>query len=86
MTLKPMHDIAELLRERLCIISDGALRKKNPEAHLKALQKVSEAIVKRHEELKPELPARLNHFLTQCSFQKALEYLEATEMAPRSQG
>lgn len=71
-----MHDLAELLRERLRVIGNAELREKDPEGHLKALQQVSEAILKRHEELKPELPARLNHFLTQCSFQKALEYLE----------
>lgn len=32
-----------------------------------------------HARLRPQLPARLNHFLTQASFSKALEYLDSSE-------
>jgi len=39
---------------------------------------VSEDIMAEHEKLRASLPPRLNHFLTQASFSKALEYLTQT--------
>lgn len=74
-----MLELANLLRERLIVIGDEALRKNDPEAHLAALQQVSEAILKRHQELRSGMPAQLNHFLIQCSFDKALAFLEQSK-------
>ncbi|MDZ4288024.1 MAG: hypothetical protein U0984_08700 [Prosthecobacter sp.] len=68
-----LHD---LLRRRLDVIADHGLRERDPTAQLDRLREVSEALAKEHERLRPILPARLNHFLTQSSLSKALEYLE----------
>lgn len=65
-----------LLRQRLETIADHAFRDRDPAAHLAELQRVSEALGAEHARLKPVLPARLNHFLTQSSLTKALDYLE----------
>ena len=67
-----------MLQQRLGIIADHASRDRDPAAHLAALQHVSEAIHTEHQRLKPTLPARLNHFLTQASYHKALEFLEGS--------
>ncbi|TDU64262.1 hypothetical protein EI77_04148 [Prosthecobacter fusiformis] len=66
----------QLLRQRLDTIADHAFRDRDPAAHLAELQRVSEALSAEHQRLKPVLPARLNHFLTQSSLTKALEYIE----------
>ena len=65
-----------LLQRRLEIIADHDLRDRDPTAHLNSLREVSESIAAEHQRLRPQLPARLNHFLTQSSLTKALEYLE----------
>lgn len=69
----PLHT---LLRERLAVIADHGFRDRDPAAHLAELQRVSEALVAEHARLKAQLPARLNHFLSQSSFSKALDFLE----------
>lgn len=74
-----MDHLRSLLQRRLEIIADHAFRDRDPAAHLEALKAVSEALSAEHQRLRPELPARLNHFLTQASFSKALEYLDSTE-------
>ena len=72
-----LETLANLLRRRLEVIADHAWRDRDPEAHLEELKSVSEKIVALHQEISPGLPARLNHFLTQCSFDKALAWIEA---------
>lgn len=69
-------ELAGLLRRRLAVIGDAAFRDRDPEAHLEALKTVSEAIMAKHADLKPTLHPRLDHFLTNCSYEKALDYLE----------
>ncbi|HYF36783.1 MAG TPA: hypothetical protein VD994_15920 [Prosthecobacter sp.] len=66
-----------LLRRRLEVIADHEFRDRDPGAHLNSLREVSEALAAEHERLRPVLPARLNHFLSQSSLSKALEFLEA---------
>ena len=68
---------AGLLRRRLEIISDHAWRDRDAASHLDALRSVSEEISSLHREHQRSLPARLNHFLQQASFQKALDYIES---------
>jgi hypothetical protein len=46
---------------------------------LEALKTVSEEISAEHQKNRAQLPPRLNHFLTQASFSKALEYLDSSE-------
>jgi hypothetical protein len=67
--------LRDLLQHRLDLIADHAFRDRDAAAHLAALQKVSEDLVAEHEKLRGSLPPRLNHFLTQASYSKALEYL-----------
>ncbi|MFC5453974.1 hypothetical protein [Prosthecobacter fluviatilis] len=68
-----------LLQRRLEFIADHEFRDRDSAAHLEALKKVSEELGAEHLRLRAQLPPRLNHFLTQASFSKALEYLDSSE-------
>lgn len=68
-----------LLQRRIDLIADHAFRDRDAAAHLEALKNVSEEIMAEHQKLRVQLPPRLNHFLTQASFSKALEYLDSSE-------
>jgi len=70
-----LANLRDLLERRLLVIADHAWRDRDPEAHLAALRDVSEALMKEHDRLRASLPPRLNHFLAQASYSKALEYL-----------
>lgn len=72
-----LNKLGGLLRERLGVIADHSLRGRDPAAHLRKLREVSEALAAEHGRLRPVLPARLNHFLTSASYQKALAFIEA---------
>ena len=74
-----LQPLAELLKRRLAVIGDTALRDVDPQAHLNALREASEAIDAEHSRLKPHLPPRLRHFLEQASDQKALDYISRQE-------
>lgn len=73
-----MDELAQLLRKRLEVISDHAFRDRDPDAHLNALKEVSESIVALHATLRDDgqLTPRLEHFLANCSFDKALALIE----------
>jgi hypothetical protein len=70
-------ELVELLHRRLQVIADHELRDRDPEAQLKALIEVSSAIERYHTAHGKEFDARLSHFLSQASFEKALRYLES---------
>ena len=73
-----MHpDLAALLHRRRDIISDHEFRDRDTLGHLEALKDVSEAISAWHLAHKAEIGARLDHFLTNASFDKALVYIES---------
>ncbi len=72
-------NLRTLLQRRLDLIADHAFRDRDAAAHLEALKNVSEEIMAEHQRLRSELPPRLNHFLTQASFSKALDYLNSGE-------
>jgi hypothetical protein len=77
-----MTDLAPLrtlLQRRIDLIADHAFRDRDAAAHLEALKAVSEEISAEHQKHRAQLPPRLNHFLTQASFSKALEYLDSSE-------
>ena len=76
-----MEELARLLRKRLEVINDHAFRDSDPDAHLDALKKVSERIMSLHVDLRDagKLRPRLEHFLANCSYDKALAFLEETE-------
>ncbi len=73
--------LATLLRRRLEVIADHALRDRDPAEQLRQLQEVSETLAAEHTRLKNTLPARLNHFLAQSSYSKALAWIEEEQPA-----
>jgi len=79
-TLDPnaLENLVGLLRRRLEVIADHSWRDAEPDAHFEALKSVSLEIGAAHAALSAQLPARLNHFLGQCSFDKALAFIEAS--------
>lgn len=71
-----LKKLAELLRKRLEIIADHEFRDKDPGFHLKSLEEISLAIESEHETLRNSIDARLNHYLTNMSYEKALSHIE----------
>ncbi len=71
-----MAELAGLLRERRSVIANHAWRDRDAEAHLRALQSVSERIAAASRSLAGRVPPRLAHFLESCSFDKALAFIE----------
>ena len=69
--------LEQLLEQRLAVIADHAWRDRDAVGHLAALQSVSEQLLAEHERLRGVVPARLNHYLTQASFSKALEWIRS---------
>ncbi len=77
--MKPedLKELAAMLKRRLDTIADADLREREPKRQLALLQEVSESIAAFHARHRGAIPPRLNHFLENCSFQKALEWAEA---------
>ncbi|MEM1442347.1 MAG: hypothetical protein AAGF67_08395 [Verrucomicrobiota bacterium] len=69
-----MQLLIELLERRLEVIADSELRENDPEKQLALLQEVSENISDFHARHKADMSARLNHFLGNSSFDKALAW------------
>ncbi len=69
--------LAAALQERLRIIADHAWRDRDPAAHLESLKTVSLQIADLQTKLPPGAPPKLNHYLLQCSYAKALAVVEA---------
>ena len=70
-------DLATLLKRRLEVIADHSWRDRDAEGHFEALKEVSESIMHWHSSHQGSLPARLEHFLSGCSYDKALRFLES---------
>ena len=70
-------DLAQALRERLSIIQDEESRRDHTR-HVDRLRAVSEKIDRLQESLPPSTDPRLKHYLDRKSYDKALEYLEAS--------
>lgn len=64
-----------LLQKRRAVIADYEWRDRDAAAHLTALQEASEAITAEHLRLQGQLPPRLQHYLTQCSYDKAASWI-----------
>ena len=79
------QELAEVLRERLKIISDERSRR-NPEQHVKRLREISGRIETLAAALPQPIPPRLAHFLDRRSYHKALEFLcsGGLPLAPQS--
>lgn len=69
--------LAELLRRRLALIADHGFRDRDTKAHLAALAEISQQIMDYHEKHQDIMPAKLEHFIINCSFDKALKFLES---------
>lgn len=70
-----LQTLRNLLATRVQTIADHAFRDRDPAAHLEALKRVSEAIDSFREQHLTQLDARLRHFLTNASYQKALDWI-----------
>lgn len=70
-------DLVAALRHRLAIIGDAELRARDPASQLAQLQQASETLARLTAELPLTSDPRLRHYLTQCSYSKALEHLES---------
>lgn len=73
-----MGQLIDLLERRLEVIGDAELRASDPGKQLEQLQAVSEAISDFHLERQASLSPRLNHFLGNCSFEKALAWAKTS--------
>ncbi|MEM9282610.1 MAG: hypothetical protein AAGA96_12350 [Verrucomicrobiota bacterium] len=67
--------LIELLQKRLEVIGDKELRDSDPDEQLRQLQAISEAISAFHHGNQGVISPRLNHFLGNCSFDKALDWV-----------
>jgi hypothetical protein len=74
-----LADLAAALRERLAVISDDESRRDHAQ-HIERLRAVSEKIDRLQESLPPSTNPRLKHYLDRKSYDKALEYLEASSV------
>ncbi len=71
-----MHpELQTHLQHRLEVIADRDLYTRDPAAHLEALKEVSEKIQDYTSVHLAEFDAKLRHFLTNSSYQKALDHL-----------
>lgn len=74
-----MHPVLQtLLKNRLTIIGDHAFRDRDPAAHLEALKSVSQEIDSYAATHRSELDPKLRHYLSNSSYQKALDHLSTT--------
>ena len=69
--------LASLLEKRLAVIADHELRGRDPDEQLRQLQEVSTMIEEMNTNLQGKIKPRLAHFLESCSYQKALDWIEA---------
>jgi hypothetical protein len=79
-TLHPT--LATLLRERESIIADHAWRDRDSSDHLAALIRVSEAINNWASSHHTSIDPRLQHYLQNASYGKALAHLQSSGTAP----
>lgn len=72
-----MHpNLQTLLRRRLDIIADREFYAQDPTGHLESLKEVSEKIDAYTIAHDAEFDGKLRHYLTNSSYQKALEHLQ----------
>lgn len=72
-------ELIAMLQHRLKVIGDAEMRESDPERQLKELQSVSESIMAFHQANREVMHNRLNHFLENCSFDKALAWAQEGE-------
>jgi hypothetical protein len=72
-----LANLAQALRERLAVIRDEDSRR-DYSKHIDRLRAISEKIDRLQESLPPSTDPRLRHYLERKSYDKALDYLEAS--------
>lgn len=65
------------LRERLTVIADRELYRRDPAAHLERLSQVSDSITSLSAQLPSNINSQFAHYLQRASYDKALAFLEA---------
>jgi hypothetical protein len=71
-----MHaELQALLNKRLSMIADHAFRDRDPDTHLEALKSISQEIDAYVETHHSGFDAKLRHYLSNSSYQKALDHL-----------
>ncbi len=71
-----LQTLAALLQKLAEIINDADTREQDPEGHRQQLKDVLEQIRAKSESLTPGADPRLHHFLTQHSYDKALDWIQ----------
>ena len=79
--LSAYPELAAALRERLAVIGDRALYRRDPTGHLERLKSVSEKVMALQAALPAPVDPQLAHFLQRSSYDKALAFLEAAARA-----
>lgn len=69
-------ELQSLLQRRLEVIADTEWRDRDPKGQLDALKSVSEALMARHQSWRDRMSPKLEHFMSNCSYQKALDFIE----------
>lgn len=83
MDSSPLHlSLASLLHERESIIADHAWRDRDSADHLNALIRVSESINDWASTHRSDIDPRLQHYLQNASYGKALAHLQSSGTAP----
>lgn len=81
--MSPPHQaLAAALRTRLAIIADREAYTHDPAAHFERLKTVSEEIAALQATLPAPVDSQLAHYLTRCSYDKALALLEQNSPTP----
>lgn len=70
------RELADALRARRATIFDRAAREADAAAHLASLQHASEAVSAAEARLARPVDPDLAHYLSRCSYDKALAWLE----------
>jgi len=70
-----LDQLAQLLQQRLDIIADTRFAKRDPVQHLEQLKNTSQSIFDLQQNLVNQIPVRLQHFLEQSSYNKALAFI-----------
>ena len=73
---QPFRELADALRTRIAVIQDRAAYERDPAAHLEQLKAASEAIESRAGNLPRPVDPNLAHYLSRCSYDKALAWIE----------
>lgn len=74
MSSEGFEPLKSALKRRLEVIADHAWRDRDPAGHLEALKEASQAIL--DVKLPSSIDPHLSHYLKQCSYDKALAFLE----------